>query len=184
MAASRVWIKISGDQTRSRTFGRDNSIEKTMKLFLLLAVTIVTGCAQPTPQPVPPQPARTSGPPDSAGWRASARIPGNAVKDSIGSPNDPGPFLYWYRGSAGAAIGPHRHTAAMHIKVLKGRKYILMGNPPERVPVRIVETGDTITIPAGMWHVEWWEEDTIEEITGVGPMHTERPPAVLPERKD
>jgi len=33
-----------------------------------------------------------------------------------------------------------------------------------------------------MWHVEWWETDTVEEITGTGPMKSERPPAVVPAR--
>ena len=104
------------------------------------------------------------------------------MRDSIGFPPDSGAFLYWFRASPGVAEGMHRHTAAMRIRVLSGRKFILMGNPPERAPVRIVNAGETFISPAGTWHVEWWEEETVEEISGVGPLRTERPPQVVPAR--
>jgi hypothetical protein len=116
------------------------------------------------------------------GWHAGTRVPGTASRDSIGHAGEPGPFLYWYRAAAGVALGPHRHTADMKIRVLSGRKFILMGNPPDAARVQTFEAGQTFVIPAGMWHVEWWETDTVEEITGTGPMKSERPPAVVPAR--
>jgi hypothetical protein len=117
-----------------------------------------------------------------SGWKPSTRVPGAAARDSIGHASEAGPFLYWYRATAGIALGPHRHTADMRIRVLSGRKFILMGNPPEAAQVKQFEAGQTFVIPAGTWHVEWWESDTVEEITGTGPMRTERPPAVIPAR--
>ena len=136
--------------------------------------------AQPPPAPAAPQASDV--PTGTGAWRESTRVPGLAMRFSVGFPPNPGPFLYWLRASPGTAIGIHRHTAEMRIRVLQGRKYVLMGNPPERDPVRVVRTGETLVIPPGEWHVEWWEEETIEEITGVGPLATERPPQVVPAR--
>jgi hypothetical protein len=65
----------------------------------------------------------------------------------------------------------------MHIRVISGRQFILMGDI-ETARVQRYDAGSSFVIPAGTWHVEWFEEDTLVEIAGVGPMRTERPPAV------
>jgi len=76
----------------------------------------------------------------------------------------------------GASIAAHRHTADMHITVLKGRQFILMGDL-ETARVQVFETGSSFVIPAGVWHVEWFESESAFEISGIGPMLTERPPS-------
>ena len=115
-------------------------------------------------------------------WRESRHVPGLAFRFEAGDPSKAGPFRYLLKVAPGTAVGVHRHTAAMHIRVVQGRKFVLMGDPPERQPVRVVEEGETLTIPAGVWHVEWWEAATVEEISGTGPLHTERPPEAVPSR--
>ena len=131
-----------------------------------------------TAQPRAPVATATTEP----GWIESRHVPGIAFRPGLGKPSQPGPFRYLMRAAAGTAIGVHRHSADMQIRVTEGRKFMLVGDPPEGQPVRIVEAGETITIPAGTWHVEWWEAETLEEISGVGPMRTERPPEVVPRR--
>ena len=76
----------------------------------------------------------------------------------------------------GACIGAHRHTADMHIKVLQGRQFILMGDL-ETARVQVFEAGSSFVIPAGVWHVEWFESESTFEISGIGPLLTERPPS-------
>ena len=51
----------------------------------------------------------------------------------------------------------------------------LMGDL-ESARVKTFDAGSTFVIPAGVWHVEWFESDTLVEISGIGPMRTERPP--------
>lgn len=92
-----------------------------------------------------------------------------------GNRAEPGPFREYYRTPAGASLGAHQHTADMHIRVIEGRQFILMGDL-ENARVQRFDPGSTFVIPAGVWHVEWFESDTLVEITGVGPMRTERPP--------
>lgn len=87
-----------------------------------------------------------------------------------------GAFQESMTAHAGAGIGAHRHTADMHIKVLKGRQFILMGDL-EAARVQVFEPGSAFVIPAGVWHVEWFESESVFEISGTGPMLTERPPA-------
>jgi uncharacterized RmlC-like cupin family protein len=86
-----------------------------------------------------------------------------------------GAFKESMTAHAGACIGAHRHTADMHITVLKGRQFILMGDL-ETARVQVFEVGSSFVIPAGVWHVEWFESESAFEISGIGPMLTERPP--------
>ena len=120
--------------------------------------------------------------PSVDGWRPSRSTPGITFHDSLGDPRVAGPYLYRMRAAAGAAVGVHRHAGTMRIRVVRGRKFLLVGNPPEAQRVQVVRAGEVIVIPAGTWHVEWWEEDTEEEISGVGPLGTEHPPAAVPAR--
>ena len=116
--------------------------------------------------------------PDTS-WHRSNHYPGVAFRDSIGDPSRTGHFAYFARAAAGASIGAHRHTADMTVHVVSGRKLIVMGNPLDNAHVRTYPRGATFVIPKGTWHVEWWDEDTVEEISGDGPLLTERPESVI-----
>ena len=107
-------------------------------------------------------------------WFASPG-PAPVMRRIEGNRAELGPFREYYRTPAGASLAAHRHTADMHIKVLEGRQFILMGDL-ESARVKTFDAGSTFVIPAGVWHVEWFESDTLVEISGIGPMRTERPP--------
>jgi hypothetical protein len=49
-----------------------------------------------------------------------------------------------------------------------------MGPDLESARVQRFDAGTEFDIPAGMWHVEWFEIDTLVEISGLGPMRTDR----------
>jgi hypothetical protein len=99
------------------------------------------------------------------------------IRHVSGNRAEAGPFLDYYRTPAGTSLGAHRHTADMHIKVIEGVQFILMGDL-ETAHAQRFEAGTSFVIPANTWHVEWFETDTMVEISGIGPMRTERPPAV------
>ncbi len=109
-------------------------------------------------------------------WHATMSGPIPLIRRITGVRAESGPFREYYQTPAGTAIGAHRHTADMHLRVISGRQFILMGDL-ETARVQKFDAGSTFVIPAGTWHVEWFEEDTLVEISGVGPMRTERPPA-------
>ena len=113
-------------------------------------------------------------------WRATAATAIPVTRRLAGNPSEAGPFRYYYQAPAGAGLAAHRHSVDMRITVRSGRKFILMGMDLEAARVQRFEAGSTFVIPAGTWHVEWWETDTLEEIDGVGPMRSERASPATP----
>jgi len=111
-------------------------------------------------------------------WRAVITGPPSLIRRISGVRAEPGPFREYFQSPPASGTGAHRHTADMHIRVISGRQYILMGDL-DSARVQHFDAGQSFVIPAGMWHVEWFEEDTLVEISGVGPMRTERPPAAV-----
>jgi hypothetical protein len=110
-------------------------------------------------------------------WHSTFTGPIPVIRRISGVRAEPGPFREYYQTPSGTSSGAHRHTADMHIRVISGSQFILMGDL-ENARVQRFDAGSTFVIPAGTWHVEWFEEDTLVELFGVGPMRTERPPAV------
>jgi quercetin dioxygenase-like cupin family protein len=84
-----------------------------------------------------------------------------------------GPVKYTLTAQPGASLAAHRHSAEMRIKILSGRKFILMGDL-DNAKVQVFEAGSSFAIPANTWHVEWWEAETVEEIDIIAPWTTER----------
>ena len=140
--------------------------------FIVLASNPRAGTAQTAAAAPSTQPSTA----DTA-WYAVLTGPIPLMRTLSGDRSKPGPFRQYYQTPAGTSSGAHRHTADMHIHVIRGRQFILMGDL-ESAKVQRFDAGSTFVIPAGIWHVEWFEEDTLVEIFGVGPMRTERPPAV------
>jgi len=46
--------------------------------------------------------------------------------------------------------------------------------------VQRFEAGSTFVILANIWHVEWWENETVEEIEMTAPTRTERATSATP----
>jgi hypothetical protein len=60
----------------------------------------------------------------------------------------------------------------VHVKVLSGSMFIIIGEPLEAHRAQHFATGSGFVVPAHAWHDEWWEEETVLEAEGVGPMET------------
>ena len=58
------------------------------------------------------------------------------------------------------------------MKVLSGSMFIIIGEPLEPSRVQRFVTGGVFVVPAHAWHDEWWNEETLLEAEGVGPMET------------
>ena len=69
----------------------------------------------------------------------------------------------------------------MKITVQRGRKFILMGDLDNSLVQRF-EAGASFIIPANTWHMEWWEEETVEEIEMMAPWKTERATPITPRK--
>jgi mannose-6-phosphate isomerase-like protein (cupin superfamily) len=109
----------------------------------------------------------------SIAWQPSKSVTGAFYRALVGDPDAPGRFEYQIKVPARARIAAHRHSVAMHVKVLSGSKVIVMGEPLALSRARHFAAGESLLIPAHSWHQEWWSDETVEQIEGVGPMETE-----------
>ena len=120
-----------------------------------------------------PQSANTnSGPTNPDQWQPIERISGGLRRNLVGDPRQPGPFKYQLKIPAGTRAAVHRHSKDVHVKVLSGSMFIIIGEPLESSRAQSFATGSVFVVPEDAWHEEWWDEETILEAEGVGPMET------------
>lgn len=134
-----------------------------MILALILAVTIA--CSGSTPRGT-----------NSDQWHPIQSAPGVLRRHLVGDISKPGPFKFHLKIPAGARAAVHRHSIDVKVKVLSGSIFIIIGEPLEPSRAQHFTAGSVFTVPAHAWHEEWWDEETLLEAEGVGPMETEQGP--------
>ncbi len=105
-------------------------------------------------------------------WQPVKNIPGAFRRDLVGAAQQPGPFKYQLKISAGARATMHQHSKDVHAKVVSGSMFIIIGEPLESSRARHFAAGSVFVVPAYAWHEEWWNEEAILEAEGIGPMET------------
>ena len=105
-------------------------------------------------------------------WQPSKSIPGGFRRDLLGDTIKPGPFRYQLKIPAGARVATHQHSKDVHVKVLSGSMFIIIGEPLESNRAQHFTAGSAFVVPAHAWHDEWWDQETIVDAEGVGPMET------------
>ena len=111
-------------------------------------------------------------PANSKQWQPSKSIPGGFRRDLVGDTGQPGPFKYQLKIPAGSQVAPHQHSKDVHVKVLSGSMFIIIGEPLQSSRAQHFKAGNVFVVPAKALHDEWWDEETIVEANGVGPMET------------
>ena len=105
-------------------------------------------------------------------WQPYKSIPGGFRRNLIGDSGQPGPFTYQLKIPAGTRVAAHQHSMDVHVKVLSGSMFIIIGEPLESLRASRFVAGSVFVVPARAWHDEWWDEDTVLEAEGVGPQET------------
>ena len=129
------------------------------KMLLVLIVLCNFGCAG----------NRQS---DAAQWQPHKTVPGVLRRDLVGDPGQPGPFKYQLKIAAGTRVAAHQHSKDVRVKVLSGSMFIIIGEPLESARAQHFVAGGGFVVPARAWHDEWWDEETVLEAEGVGPVET------------
>jgi quercetin dioxygenase-like cupin family protein len=106
---------------------------------------------------------------------------GYTTKTISGNRSVAGAVKYILTAQPGASVSAHFHSGEMHIKVVSGRKFIIMGDL-DSARVQRFDAGSSFVIPANTWHLEWWEEETVEEIDIMAPWKTERATSATPRK--
>lgn len=131
----------------------------TLLTLLLLSNIGCSGSPQPDPA-------------NGNQWQPHKGIPGVLRRDLVGDPSRPGPFKYQLKITAGTRVAVHQHSTDVHVKVLSGSMFIIIGEPLESSRARRFAAGNGFVVPALAWHDEWWDEETVLEAEGVGPVET------------
>ncbi|HKY45187.1 MAG TPA: VOC family protein [Pyrinomonadaceae bacterium] len=105
-------------------------------------------------------------------WQPIESVAGGLRRHLVGDPHQPGAFKYQLKIPAGARAAVHRHSTDVNVKVLSGSMFIIIGEPLEKSRAQRFAAGSVFVVPANAWHDEWWDEETILEAEGVGPMET------------
>ena len=105
-------------------------------------------------------------------WQPIVSGPGGFRRYLVGDTRQPGPFKYQLRIPAGARLAAHQHSTDVHVKVLSGSMFIIIGEPLESSRAQRFAAGSGFVVPAHAWHDEWWDEETLLEAEGVGPVET------------
>jgi hypothetical protein len=135
-------------------------------LALILVSNLACGSSQPNAA------NGNSGPTNPEQWQPSQSITGAFRRDLLGDTRQPGPFKYQLKVPGGARVPPHQHSKDVHVKVLSGSMFIIIGEPLESYRAQHFASGSAFLVSAHVWHDEWWDEETVVEAEGVGPMET------------
>jgi hypothetical protein len=105
-------------------------------------------------------------------WQPHKTIPGVFRRDLVGDTSQPGPYKYQLKITAGTRVPVHQHSNDVQVKVLSGSMFIIIGEPLESSRAQHFAAGSRFVVPAHAWHDEWWDEESVVEAEGVGPMET------------
>ena len=126
----------------------------------LLALILLSVACSRSPQEQPSQ------------WQPLQSVPGAFRRDLIGDPRQPGPYKYQLKIPAGARVTAHQHSVDVHVKVVSGSMFIIVGEPLDSSRAQHFKAGSVFVVPAHAWHEEWWDTETLLEAEGIGPMET------------
>src|SRR6516225_2801841 len=71
---------------------------------------------------------------------------------------------------AGYKVAAHMHPNDYNVTVLSGTMYLGMGDKFDAAQGQALKSGGFLHLPKGTHHYEWTTEDTVIELSGVGPV--------------
>jgi predicted nucleic acid-binding Zn-ribbon protein/quercetin dioxygenase-like cupin family protein len=86
-----------------------------------------------------------------------------------GDPSKDGPFVIRVNAPAGYTVPPHWHSKDEDVTLISGRAGMAMGEILNKEAGKALSAGSFIHMPAGTTHYAWSEEDSVLQISGIGP---------------
>jgi quercetin dioxygenase-like cupin family protein len=110
--------------------------------------------------------------PDSLKWTAAPPVlpKGAQIAVLYGDPDKAGPFVFRLKFPAGYKVAAHTHPNDYDVTVLSGTMYLGMGDKLDPARGQVLNTGGYLHLPKGAHHYEWSPEDTVIQLSGVGPV--------------
>ena len=94
---------------------------------------------------------------------------GAEVAMLFGNPQEGGPYILRMRGPKGYKIGPHKHSGIETMTVLSGAVRYGQVNQPDAKAEKMLSAGGFAATPAEVGHWVSFDDDTVIQVTGVGP---------------
>ena len=110
--------------------------------------------------------------PDSLKWTAVPPVlpKGAQIAALYGDPDKAEPFVFRLKFPAGYGVAAHMHSNDYDVTVLSGTMYLGMGDKFDPARGEGLKPGGYLHLPKGMHHYEWSDEDTVIQLSGVGPV--------------
>ncbi len=110
--------------------------------------------------------------PDSLKWTAAPPVlpKGAQIAVLYGDPGKPGPFVFRLKFPAGYKVAAHIHPNDYNVTVLSGAMYLGMGDKFDPAQGQALNAGGYLHLPKRTHHYEWTNEDTVIELSGIGPV--------------
>jgi len=85
----------------------------------------------------------------------------------------PGLFVERSYFPPGYKSNPHSHNGNLNITVITGSfNLVFTNNADSAAEAKVYGPGSFVIIPANQIHFEWFTENTLIDITGIGPLNT------------
>lgn len=108
----------------------------------------------------------------SPAWQPIPGAPGRFSQHLVGDRRQPGLFIERVKFPKGFSAPPHVHSIDGYVTILTGVFTVGFGRVVDSSKVIRVRAGGFIILPKGVPHYEWFDEETIEHVEGMGPMTT------------
>src|ERR1700687_4765440 len=96
-------------------------------------------------------------------------LPGLEQVVLVGDPAKPGPYTIRLRFPKGFKVAPHTHPDSREVTILSGTYSTGYGEKFDAANLKILPAGSFYTEPANLPHYIAIEEDTVLQVSGMGP---------------
>jgi quercetin dioxygenase-like cupin family protein len=136
---------------------------------LVASIALFSGIAYGQRQPIPTGATQVA--PASLVWRdGPPTLPKGAKVAALeGDSRKEGMFTIRIKIPAGSSLAPHTHPADERVTVMSGAVQIGFGRLADRSRTNRLRAGSFYINPAGKEHFLFFPEETIVQITGMGP---------------
>jgi quercetin dioxygenase-like cupin family protein len=109
--------------------------------------------------------------PQSMQWEAApSSLPGGAEMAVLyGDPSREGDFVVRIKAPKGYRVPPHTHSKAELVTIISGAFSFGRGQAADRATVEKLPAGSFISMPAGVLHYVFVDEDSVLQINATGP---------------
>jgi hypothetical protein len=107
--------------------------------------------------------------PDTLQWTDTPALPGAKVAIIEGPITEAVPFTFRLKFPANYKIAPHWHPAVERVTVLSGTIHLGVGDTFDQTKAKALPAGSISIMEPKMHHFAWTSEETVVQLSGMGP---------------